>query len=434
MKRMKFCLLVFFVFFCIHSLAFAGEIDLLLQKLVEKGVLTAGEASQIKTETQEQVKKEIASGKYSSLPQWVQNIKLKGDFRLRYQLNHSKSVNNRSVERHRARMRLRFGAESKVNEKLLVALGLATGVNDGASGFSHDAIRSTNQSFDNTFAKHTFNLDYAYVKYMATPWMTLFGGKILLKDALWEPGDLVWDTDITPEGGAFILEKKLGTFNTMLHTGFYIFEEESTKGADPWFVHIQPIVSTKLGEAISLKTAVALDWFNVGRATLNGSGKSNSWSTSANTTTPPKDIFNIMPAVELKINEPFKPLNVRLLDNISTVKLFGEYVRNMSKTFKPDDNKSGYMLGMSLGADKVEKWGDWQLSYNFARLEKDAVLDVLPDSDRYGGATNIRGHEWKLAFGLGKNTSLDFDIYRIQKLSKPYAPETLVQVDWNMKF
>ena len=65
--------------------SYAGEIDLLLQKLVDKGVLTAGEAQQIGTETKEQVKSEIAKGKYSSLPEWVQNIKMKGDFRVRYQ-------------------------------------------------------------------------------------------------------------------------------------------------------------------------------------------------------------------------------------------------------------------------------------------------------------------------------------------------------------
>ena len=64
----------------------------------------------------------------------------------------------------------------------------------------------------------------------------------------------------------------------------------------------------------------------------------------------------------------------------------------------------------------------------------DAVLDVLPDSDRYGGATGIRSHEAELTFGLGKNTFLGLDVYRSWKLSDPKAPDTLVQVDWNMKF
>ena len=61
------------------SSSYAGEIEILLQKLVEKGVLTAGEAQQIGTETKEQVKADIAEGKFSSLPAWVQNTKLKGE-------------------------------------------------------------------------------------------------------------------------------------------------------------------------------------------------------------------------------------------------------------------------------------------------------------------------------------------------------------------
>ncbi|MCM8789778.1 MAG: putative porin [Candidatus Omnitrophica bacterium] len=436
MRKILAVLLVigFFLIPVAVASSYAGEIDILLQKLVDKGILTTGEAQEIKTETQEQVKKEIAEGKYSSLPQWLQNTKLKGDFRLRYQYNHSKTVAEQTNERHRGRIRLRLGLDSKVNEKLLVALGLATGLNDGSgSTFKADTIRSTNQSFDNSFSKHPINLDYAYAKYCATPWITLLGGKVLLKDALWEAGDLMWDTDITPEGAVAVFNKKIASFDTLLYTGFFVFEEDSSSGDDPWLFHLQPIISKKLSDDISIKGGVAFDYFSVGNTTLNGSGKSNSWYSSGDTITPKKDVVNIMPAYELEINNPFKPLQISFLDNVATLKLFGEYVRNLNNS-KPDDNKSGYMFGLSLGQDKIKKWGDWQISYNFARLEKDAVLDILPDSDRYGGKTNMRGHEFKLSYGLGKNTSLDFDIYRCQSLSNPRAPETLVQVDWNMKF
>jgi hypothetical protein len=67
-------------------------------------------------------------------------------------------------------------------------------------------------------------------------------------------------------------------------------------------------------------------------------------------------------------------------------------------------------------------------------LGKDAVPDVLPDSDRYGGKTGIRSHEGIISFGLGKNTSLGFDVYRSWSLIGSKAPETVVQADWNMKF
>jgi hypothetical protein len=422
----------------VANFAYAGETDILLEEFVNEGIISGAKAQQIKIRVQERVKKEIAAGKSETLPAWLQTTKIKGDFRLRYQYNHGKTVADQTSERHRGRFRLRLGVESKVNDKLLVALGLATGLSDtGGSTVNKDYIRSTNQSFDNSFAKHPINLDYAFAKYTATPWLSLIGGKMLLKDALWEPGDLMWDTDITPEGAVFDIAKKLNS-NTglFLKTGFFVFEEDSASGDDPWMAHVQPGVDINLTDAISLRSALAFDYFGVGNTTLNGSGKTNSWYSTGESITPKKDVVNIMPAVEVKFKEPFKALGIKFL-NFPEVKLFGEYVRNLNDS-KPDDNKSGFMLGFGFGAAKVEGFGDWQASYNFARLERDAILDILPDSDRYDGKTSMRGHEFKLSYGLGKNTWLDFDIYRIQRIPYPgaatKAPETLVQVDWNMKF
>ena len=160
--------------------SYAGEVDILLQKLVEKGVLTAGEAQEIKTETQEQVKLEIAQGKNASLPQWLQTTKFKGDFRLRGQRQYKKSNNNNSagdtsIERSRARYRLRFGAESKVFDRAKVYFGLA-------SGDSGDP-RSTNQTLQDQFSKKNIYIDYAYADYIAAPWATLIGGR--MKNPLW---------------------------------------------------------------------------------------------------------------------------------------------------------------------------------------------------------------------------------------------------------
>ena len=54
----------------------ASEVDILVQKLVEKGILTPGEAQQVVAETKEEVRKDLAKGTSASVPQWVQNIKM----------------------------------------------------------------------------------------------------------------------------------------------------------------------------------------------------------------------------------------------------------------------------------------------------------------------------------------------------------------------
>jgi hypothetical protein len=72
-------------------------------------------------------------------------------------------------------------------------------------------------------------------------------------------------------------------------------------------------------------------------------------------------------------------------------------------------------------------------------LGKDAILDTLPDSDRYGGKTGMRSHEAGLDWGLGKNTWLGIDYYYGWQIpgnfgSTQSKPATVVQVDWNLKF
>lgn len=410
----------------------AGEIDILLDKLVDKGVLSPGEAQQISAETKEDVRKQVASGKSDALPKWVQNTKLKGDFRLRYQVDHSKASNNETKNRQRGRIRLRMGLESKVNEKLIVAVGLATGLNEYTTA-NKDTIRSTNQSMGSSWSKKPFNLDYAYAQYTPLPGFTVTGGKMKLKDAIWEPGDLMWDTDITPEGVALDLSKKInGDTSVFLKTGFFLLEEISSSNDDPYSIHIQPGMDMKLSSGISLRASVAADYFRVRDFSLRGSSVSNTGSYKSGDDSyavPVANYTNIMPALELKISDPFKALNL----NVQQLKLFAEYVRNIAD-IDPYTGKSGYMVGFGFGSAKVAKFGDWAFKYNYARLERNAVLDILPDSDRYSGKTNIRAHEIGFDFGLGESTWLGLDIYRAQLLSSPGSPSTLVQVDWNMKF
>lgn len=402
-------------------LSYAGEIDILLQKLVEKGVLTPGEAQQIGTETKEQVKKEIAEGKFSSLPQWVQNTKLKGDLRLRYQDKHEKAGNDYTKDTNIGRVRVRLGLESKVNEKLLAGIGIASGSGDP---------RSTNISFGGYNSKKTLVLDYAYAKYSALPWLKLVGGKMLLGDALWEPTDLIWDTDITPEGAVIQLNKGLGPKAAVfMNAGVLVVDTDTSSDNDaPMAYLIQPGATYKVNDNLSLKGALSVQTFSniKGHVSSSHSGASNSNNTTAGTSSYIYEYSMINPALEVSILHPFKAIGL----NVDSLKLFGEYVENAAVSKKA----SGLSAGFQFGNEKIGKWGDWQFRYVYAMLGKDAVLDVLPDSDRYGGKTAIRSHEGALTFGLGKNTSLGIDVYRSERTGVARAPETLAQLDWNMKF
>lgn len=406
----------------------AGEVDVLLQKLVEKGVLSSSEAQEVRTETNEEIAKqkkvtdventELAK---KAMPDWVKNIKLKGDFRLRYQYQHTNDALN---DRHRARIRLRLGVEGKVNDKLNVGVGLATGLSDGSA----DAARSTNATLENGFSKKPIALDYAYAKYAPYEWLEIIGGKFA--NPLWRPTDMVWDSDINPEGGSINLKKKMSDqLDLFLNTGIFVLDESNSAGQndDPMMYVFQPGFNYKATDKVSVKGAFSVNnSSNVKGRILNGTASTNSTLGSGLK----YDFIVLEPAVQVDIKKPFDFLSVPVLGDVENLSLIAQYVNNTI----PSDENNGFALGFKMGDKKVEKFGDWQFKYIYTMLEKDAVLDILPDSDRYFGRTGIRAHEGELTFGLGKNTFLGVDIYRGWSINNSKSAETLVQVDWNMKF
>jgi hypothetical protein len=360
---------------------------------------------------------------------------MKGDFRLRYQYDHTKlSAGGAASDQQRARIRLRLGTEAKVNDKLKVGVGISTGTTTDP--------RSTNITLGNSSAKKSIVLDYAYAEYAPKPWVTLFGGKF--KNPLWEPGDLIWDTDITPEGGAAQFTYKLNPQTSLFaNTGVLIVGStaaDSTDDADPVMYTVQTGLNQSLFDSnVNLKGAVSYYGFTgTKNKALTGSAGTNTNTTGTATGLLLKDYKNITPAIEIAIKEPFKRIGLSL----PYFAVFGEYVKNIA----PDATvrNTGYMAGLKFGVEKVEKWADWQFGYNYAMLGKDSVLDILPDSDRYGGRTGMRSHEVKFDFGLGKNTWLGIDGYYGWRLPGSYAagtdrgtqtrPASVVQVDWNMKW
>lgn len=421
-------LIALFSFGAQMRLSYASEVDVLLQKLVEKGILNASEAQEIRSETNEEIAKtekqkqeDYKKLAKENMPDWVKNSKLKGDLRLRYQNKHDKATADKSQDTSIGRVRMRFGLESKTNDKLLAGIGIASGSGDP---------RSTNISFGGYNSKKTIVLDYAFAKYSPLKWMNMVGGKMQLADALWEPSDLIWDTDITPEGAIFQFNKDLGSSaNLFLNTGALIVDTDTSTDNDASMAYlVQPGFTYKLNNDISLKGAASLQSFdNVkGHVSSYFSGASNSGNTTAGASSYLYDYSMFNPALEITVKNPLGGLGL----DVGSLKLFGEYVDNLAVSKK----STGFSTGFKLGHEKISKWGDWQFRYVYAMLGKDAVLDVLPDSDRYGGKTAMRSHETELTFGLGKNTSLGFDIYRSERILPSRAPETLAQVDWNMKF
>ncbi len=95
------------------------------------------------------------------------------------------------ADRNRARIRVRFGFEGKLNDDFVAGVALATG--------SLGDPTTTNESLTNNFDRKTIGLDKGYITYnpVAHKWLSLTGGKFAYQ---WQRTQVTGDPDINPEG------------------------------------------------------------------------------------------------------------------------------------------------------------------------------------------------------------------------------------------
>jgi hypothetical protein len=110
-----------------------------------------------------------------------------------------------------------------------------------------------------------------------------------------------------------------------------------------------------------------------------------------------------------------------------------------------DGNSLGYMGKIQVGASKVLRRGDWNVSMAYRYLGSDAVLDAFTSSDFGLGGTNSKGTIIGVNYGIEKNTWLsmrwmssdliDSMIPTANGLSAPTKFSTdLIQLDLNTRF
>jgi hypothetical protein len=399
-----------------------SEMDILLKKLQQKGIISAEEAMAMADEakkTAAEEKKEIVAEAKKGLqvPEWVNKIKFKGDIRLRYQSEERDNDANKDA-RGRGRMRLRFGAESLLADNFTAGFGLATGSGDP---------RSTNQTFQDTFSKKQINIDYAYLSYQPFKWLSLTGGKF--ENPLWRPTDLLWDSDITTEGAAVKVDYPIISpcFNIFFNGGYFILDEYAND-PDPQMFALQGGFKWNITPGIDWKVGGAYYMFNhVRDLTLDSSSGTN----TKNSNNRLKYYYNA-PAVSTEIG--FNNLFGQKI--IPRVALLGEYINNPD----PDRANTAYIAGIAFGHPKLSKFGAWNVEYTYRRLGTNAWIDAFPDSDSYGGATNTSGHRVKVGFGLTKDLSLGVNYFQFWRdhhyNSSPSSRnlEKLFQADLSYKF
>ena len=387
--------------------AYGQSADALIDKLVDKGILTVKEANDLREETDKGFNQ--AAQVKSGIPDWITSFKLGGDLRGRYEGIYTKGEN--SADRNRFRYRLRFGLTASMTDDLEVGFRLA-------SGTLTDPI-SPNQTMGGNAVRKTIGIDLAYAKWTPlhkSDWTgTFVGGKM---ENPFVFSDLVFDPDYMPEGlaqqfGYAFSDKQSLKF--ML--GEFVLDEIGASSKDPFLVGAQLRLDSVWTKKLQTSFGVAAlaisgkDTLSTGGDNLMHPGNNVPNVNVGNTRTP------VVGGVGGNLVYNYNPIVVDgaliytldsfpLYKGVFPIKLAGEYMNNPGASA----NNQAYSVGIQFG--KSGKKGLWDISYNWKYLEADAWWEELVDSD-FGGfyavappggsqgfqcGTGVRGHIIKATF------------------------------------
>jgi len=399
------------IFTSVPSLYADEASEIILRLLVKKGIITQQDVDEIKKEVakEEPMVPEGLEDRIAKLekdtPKWLKDFKLKGDLRLRNDYEDSEPGKNNNQQR----IRFRLGATTKVNDKVDLGFGLATG---GSSA------TSTNQTLEGSFTTKDFDLDYAYIKYKPFDEIQLIGGKF--KSPFFHT-DMLWDSDLRFEGFAANAKTEIDIANNegsepieLYATVGYFPLDDMTGPRDISLVAGQVGSVSKFRDDVILKTGVAYyNFFSIEGATTLASGvTTNTYDSTALR----HDFRVISPTVKLE----FPKLGG----------LLGEYAEN---TGASDDNEA-WRAGAWLGKAKVKKKGQWRLLGQYSEVETDSFVDIFPDGDFNDAGTNAKGWEAIFDYGLADNVILSFDYYNTEVITGTQSDDQKIQADLIFKF
>lgn len=325
------------------------------------------------------------------VPEWVQNVKFYGDFRYRYEYTDDAT---KTADRNRNRIQARIGLTGKVNEEVDYGFRLASGNSEEPLG--EGSATSRNQDLDNAFSSKNIWLDLAYFDYhpAGIKGLNILGGKI--ENPYYRAGnsDLLFDTDITPEGIAAVYKTKLSDDLDLFGAagGFYVTERQTEADTSLWAV--QGGATKRFGSEAKIYLTAGGGYYNYG----NVSGETGLGNDAAQFfgNTSSGGVF----ASDFDLVQGFAEAGTPIFGDVP-FKVFGDTVKNIRAQSGED---TAWLAGASVG--KTSKPGTWSFTYNYRDLEADALLGIFADATFGGGGTNVKGHKYTVNYQLARNTQL----------------------------
>ncbi|MGV0036425.1 MAG: putative porin [Candidatus Azotimanducaceae bacterium WSBS_2022_MAG_OTU7] len=314
---------------------------------------------------------------------WTETVKLKGDFRYRYENIDAQ----RSDTRERNRIRARVAVTAKPSDNVEVGIGLASGTADAVS---------TNQTLGDGGTTKELNLDLAYFKWQAKPGLHVIGGK--MKNVFYRPAGngLLWDGDYRPEGLGFTFTRG----NYFLNTVANFLESDANKDNKTLY-GFQTGFTGSVGDRHLVAGVGYFEIDTKGREVFNGDADDFFGNTFS--------CINSDALLGCTYNNSFAELE--LFAQLSTtlgetpVSLFADLVQNQDAS----ELDTAWATGLKVG--KASTPNTWEFSYVYQDIEADAVLGLVTDSDFAGGGTDTKGHRIRGAWAINKKWKIGFTYF-----------------------
>jgi hypothetical protein len=366
----------------------------------------------------------------SALQEIVGRFRLSGDIRVRGEDIFQDCP--ACVTRNRARLRVRFGVDGRLNDNFMASFALATG--------SLGDTTSANETLTNFFERKTIGLDRGYITFnpVAARWLSLTGGKFAYT---WARTSLTLDPDINPEGfnQKFSWDRKTPFLKNFTVQGMQLLYNEVAKGDDSFALGGNASAVFQFGPLTTTPSFTLIDW-GFPDAILSASAFATQATTSGNPAIPipgegpgcatGSGLSSVPPCaiasnnmtnatfVDAKGQRHFRSgfeyadliLNNQMKIGLSgfPLNLVLEYENNLKAAAHPLDSKGtvissigsqnqAYLGEISIG--QVKNQNDLQFGYGFWRSGQDSILATFSESEQRA-ATNIMEHHifasWKV--------------------------------------
>jgi len=338
---------------------------------------------------------------------WLDSMDLSGDLRYRIE-----SVDQEyEVARHSHSLSARLNFVGYVSNDLNIVLGLGTGSNDDPS--------SEDQTLGGGFSAKPIWLNLAYFNYSPVDWGSLNAGKMENPFKFVGDNELVWDSDLNPEGLALKFEPQFENVSPFVRGAFF-WAEEREDDRDTI------LIGSEFGLKVFTKSFYVLAGgryihFNNMKGHQVLLDSRNSFGNAARADSDG----------ELYYLNGYKLLGefFELGGKVSNVKwkLFADYVDNTEVNF---DNKA-WLVGASLG--ECNRALDICTRYSYRNVEKNSVVGAFSDYDFAGGVTGSKGHEVNVGTNLSDyvGTQVSYFNNEFGDLQVSYQK---VQIDFSARF